>query len=242
MTFSRSTRAISPALLLGCETSEGRVVLKDLPSSVKLAIKLVIEFMPLGLFFLASTHYDFWISTAVLMVATVISLLLTWWIFQQLALMALITAATSLVAGGTTLMLSDPKYVQMKPTIVGFIFAAILLTGLISERPLFKLLLGQNLHLNEEGWRVLTWIWFAYFVFISGLNEFIWRHYTWEFWAAFKAFGLMPMTVAYALPQMILLKKYRPVEPGASFAFDKAHTKPTMKPHAADTAAETPTS
>lgn len=184
-------------------------MLKGLSPSTKLAIKLVLEFMPLGLFFLASTKYDFWVSTAVLMVATVVSLAATWWLFRQLALMAIITAITSVVAGGGTLIWDDPKYVQMKPTIVGFVFAAILLIGQVIRRPLFKTLLGQNLNLTEEGWRVLTWLWFGYFVFISGLNEVIWRNYSWEFWAAFKAFGLMPLTVIYALPQMILLNRYR---------------------------------
>jgi intracellular septation protein len=166
--------------------------------------------MPLGLFFLASTEYGFWVSTAVLMVATVVSLAATWWLFRQLALMAIITAVTSIVAGAGTLFWDDPAYVQMKPTIVGTIFAIILLVGQIYNRPLFKALLGQNLNLNEKGWRVLTWLWFAYFVFITGLNEFIWRNYSWEFWAAFKAFGLMPLTVVYALPQIYLLKRYTP--------------------------------
>lgn len=184
-------------------------MLKGFSSSTKLAVKLVLEFTPLALFFLASTEYGFWVSTAVMMVATAVSLVVTWIVFRQLALMAIITAITGFIAGGVTLLLDDPHYVQMKPTIVGFVFAAILLTGLISERPLFKTLLGQNLHLTEEGWRVLTWLWFAYFVFISGLNEFIWRNYTWEFWAAFKAFGLMPLTVVYAVPQTLLLRKYR---------------------------------
>jgi intracellular septation protein len=184
-------------------------VLKGFSSSTKLAIKVVLEFMPLGLFFLASTEYGFWVSTAVLMVATVVSLIVTWWLFQQLALMAIITAITSVVAGGVTLISDDPMYVQMKPTIVGFTFAAILMTGLVLDRPLFKVLLGQNLYLSEQGWRVLTYLWLAYFIFISGLNEFIWRNYSWEFWAAFKAFGLMPLTVVYALPQMALLRKYR---------------------------------
>lgn len=184
-------------------------MLKGLSASTKLAIKLVLEFMPLGLFFLASTKYDFWVSTAVLMAATVVSLTATWWLFRQLALMAIITAVTSIVAGGGTLIWDDPKYVQMKPTIVGFVFAVILLTGQIVRRPLFKTLLGQNLNLTEEGWRVLTWLWFGYFVFISVLNEVIWRNYSWEFWAAFKAFGLMPLTVVFALPQTILLNRYR---------------------------------
>jgi intracellular septation protein len=204
--------------------------LKNWSSSTKLVIKLLIEFMPLGLFFLASTEYDFWVSTAVLMVATVGSLALTWHLFRQLALMAIITAVTSIVAGGFTLIWSDPHYVQMKPTIVGFTFSGILLTGLILDKPLFKTLLGQNLHLNEEGWRVLTWLWLAYFIFISGLNEYIWRNHTWEFWAMFKAFGLMPLTLVYALPQMYLLKKYQPAGDKPVVKTLDTHGGPRVRP------------
>ena len=189
--------------------NKGPTVLKGYSSSTKLVIKLVIEFMPLALFFITSTQYGFWVSTAVMMVATGVSLVATWALFRQIALMAIITALTGFIAGGITLELDDPMYVQMKPTIVGGVFALILLTGLVLDRPLFKALLGQNLHLNEEGWRVLTFLWLAYFIFISGLNEYIWRHHSWEFWAAFKAFGLMPLTVLYALPQMLLLRRYR---------------------------------
>lgn len=178
-------------------------------SSRKLVLKLSLEFMPLALFFLASTKYDFFVSTAVLMVATVVSLAVTWHLFRQLALMAIITAATGIIAGAITLGLHDPKYVQMKPTVVGLVFALILFVGLMMNKPLFKVLLGQTLHLDEEGWRVLTWLWFGYFLFISGLNEYIWRSYSWEFWAAFKAFGLTPLTVLFALPQIKLLKRYQ---------------------------------
>jgi intracellular septation protein len=189
-------------------------------------IKLVIEFLPLGLFFLVTTKYDFAVSTTVFMIATCVSLIVMWYLFQQLALMALITAATGLLAGAVTLGMHDPKYIQMKPTVVSLTFALILFAGLMFRKPLFKLLLGQSLHLNDEGWRVLTWIWFAYFLFIAGLNEYIWRTSTFEFWAAFKAFGLMPLTVIYAAPQMYLLKRYRPVEPDSSYDFGKTDGRP----------------
>lgn len=211
--------------------------MKNFSPSTKLVTKLVLEFAPLGLFFLASTKYDYWVSTAVLMIATVFSLYATWRLFHQLALMAIITAITSVGAGGVTLLLHDPAYVQMKPTIVGFTFAAILLAGLYLEKPLFKVLLGQNLYLSDEGWRLLTWLWFAYFVFISVLNEFIWRNYSWEFWAAFKAFGLMPMTVIYALPQMYLMRKYR-IPGGKPLAALPGENKPSRR--ADKTAAEAP--
>lgn len=184
--------------------------MKNYSPSTKLVIKLFLEFMPLGLFFLTSTEYDFFVSTGVLLAATVVSLILTWWLFQQLALMAIITAATGIISGVLTLILVDPVYVKMKPTVVGGILALILAVGLAIKQPFFKALLGQNLTLTDEGWRVLTWLWLGYFIFITVLNEFIWRTYSTEFWIAFKAFGLMPMTVIYALPQIYLLRRYQP--------------------------------
>jgi intracellular septation protein len=176
---------------------------------MKLSVKLLLEFAPLGLFFLASTEYDIFVGTGILMLATVVSLILTWRIFRQLALMAIINAITGLSAGAMTLLFYDESYVKLKPTVISLVFASILLVGQITRRPLFKTLLGQNLHLTDEGWRILTWLWLGYFLFISGLNEYIWRNFSTEFWVTFKAFALMPLTVLYALPQMLLMNRYR---------------------------------
>ena len=194
---------------------------------MKLFVKLLLEFSPLGLFFLASTEYGFFTSTAVLMGATVISLILAWHLFRQLALMAIITAATGLIAGAATLIWVDQVYIQLKPTIVGLIFSSILLVGLVRKRPLFKTLLGENLYLTDQGWHLLTWLWLAYFLFITGLNEYIWRNYSFAFWAGFKAFGLMPLTIVYAIPQIYLLKKHS--LSGAEAPFDFSPQKKRKK-------------
>lgn len=92
---------------------------------MRLLIKLIFEFTPLFLFFVASTHYTFFGATIVLMLATAVSLLVTWAVFRQLALMAIITAVTGFIAGSATLVSNDSSYVQMKPTIVCLLFAAI---------------------------------------------------------------------------------------------------------------------
>jgi intracellular septation protein len=196
---------------------------------MKLLVKLLLEFMPLGLFFIASTEYDVFVGTGILMVSTVISLVMTWWLFRQVAIMAIITALTGIISGGMTLFFYDDMYVKLKPTIVSLIFAGILLTGQIMHRPLFKALLGENLHLTNEGWRILTWLWFGYFLFITGLNEYVWRNYSTEFWVAFKAFALMPMTVIYALPQMIYLKRHRTDGAHSSF-WELPRPKPLLPP------------
>ena len=138
---------------------------------MKLIWKLILEFLPLGLFFVFTERYDVYVGTAVMMGATVVSMAVIWGIWRKIALMALITAATGLLFGALTIYWTDPLFVKLKPTIVGFTFAAILFTGLVINKPLLKPLLGEDLNLTEKGWRAITWRWFWYFVFISFLND-----------------------------------------------------------------------
>lgn len=181
---------------------------------MKVAIKLFLEFMPLFLFFVASAVWDgdFMRPTAVLVVMTAVSLAVTWWAFHQPALMALINAVTGMIAGSATLISHEESFVMMKPTLIGGIYALILLVALITNKPLFRALLGRTIHLTEEGWRVLTWLWLFYFVFISVLNEYVRFYYDFPEWAFFKVVILVPLTVLYALPQIKLLQKYKPAE------------------------------
>lgn len=178
---------------------------------MKLATKLIFEFAPLVLFFLASAVWedDFMKPTTVLVASTVVSLVLTWRVFRQPALMAIINAVTGIVAGSITLILEEPMYVQLKPTIIGGTYGIIIMLGLLLSKPLFKALLGKQIHLNEQGWRVLSWMWVFYFVLITAMNEYVRHYYSFHEWATFKIAVLVPLTVIYALPQIWILKKYR---------------------------------
>ncbi len=62
--------------------------------------------------------------------------------------------------------------------------------------------------LSEEGWRQLTLRWGLFFLFLAGLNEVVWRTQDYEFWVKFKVFGIMPITVLFALAQTPLLMKH----------------------------------
>ncbi len=197
---------------------------------MKLLTKLIFEFSPLVLFFLASAVWqdDFIRPTTILVVSTAFALLLTWWVLHQPALMAIINAMTGIIAGSITLIVNDPMYVQMKPTIIGGTYGIIVLLGLILDKPLFRKLLGGTIHLTPQGWRVLSWMWFFYFAFITVLNEYVWRHYTFHEWAFFKIAVLVPLTVVYALPQVLILRKYRlpGSEPVFSASWGRTRTAP----------------
>jgi len=72
-----------------------------------------------------------------------------------------------------------------------------------------KTLLGDVIRLTDEGWRKLTIRWAFFFLFLALLNEIVWRNFSDSTWAAFKLFGVMPITMAFMLAQIGLLQKYQ---------------------------------
>jgi intracellular septation protein len=179
---------------------------------MKLFLKLLLEFAPLAIFFVVSKEFDIYVGSLILAIATLITMVIMWVSYRRIAMMALITAVTSIGAGSVTYFLTDPMYVMMKPTIVSLVFAVILGAGLLFGKPLLQPLLGEDLHITKRGWMIITWRWTAYFLFIAVLNEVLWRNFSQDFWLSFKVFGLLPMTVLYGILQIPLLARHR--EPG----------------------------
>lgn len=179
-----------------------------LPFDRKQLIKMVVEFGPLLVFFLANSRYGIYTGTGAFMAATVVSLIASRTLLGRIAIMPLITGVFVLVFGGLTLWLQDDHFIKIKPTIVNGLFAAILFAGLATGRPFLKIIFGEVMRLSEEGWRILTLRWALFFVFLALLNEVIWRFFSTDAWVAFKVFGIMPITFVFALFQIGLLKKY----------------------------------
>jgi intracellular septation protein len=98
----------------------------------------------------------------------------------------------------------------MKPTIINLLFAGVLLGGLLTGRPLLKLLFGEAFNLTEEGWRKLTLRWMVFFVVMAVLNEIVWRNFSEAAWVNFKVFGILPLTLIFAMSQIGLIKRYEP--------------------------------
>jgi intracellular septation protein len=177
--------------------------------------KLLIDFGPLVAFFL--TYYFaerlqpeagiYW-ATGVLMAATLTALAASRLLLGRFSLPPLITAALAVVFGGLTIWLKDPRFVMMKPTIINLVFAGVLAFGLVTGRPLLKLLMGAALKLTDEGWQKLTVRWFVFFLALALLNEVVWRNFSQPTWVTFKAWGILPLTFLFAVAQVGLIKRY----------------------------------
>jgi intracellular septation protein len=171
-------------------------------------LKLALELGPLGIFFFANSRFGIFEATAAFMVATFVALGLMWLIARRLAIMPLVTGVVVLVFGTLTLALHDDLFIKLKPTIVNGLFGSILLGGLAFGRSFMAVVFDDALRLDEAGWRKLTISWGLFFLFLAVLNEVVWRTQDTDTWVAFKVWGIMPLTMIFALAQTPILLKH----------------------------------
>jgi intracellular septation protein len=192
-------------------------------------LKLALEMGPLLVFFLANSRPDLlrplfrpllspalvdgpqggiFVATAAFMVAMIVSLVLTKLLTGRLPVMPLVSGVVVLVFGGLTLWLHDDLFIKLKPTIVNTLFGTVLLGGLLFGKPLLPYVLDSVFQLDAEGWRKLTLRWGVFFFVLAAINEIVWRSFSTDFWVAFKVWGTVPLTMAFAVSQVGLLQRH----------------------------------
>ncbi|MAA98465.1 MAG: septation protein A [Stappia sp.] len=186
-------------------------------------LKLVLELGPLVLFFFANSRGaaladqfpvlkelgdPIFLATAVFMVAISLSLAVSWALTRRLPVMPVVSGVVVLVFGALTLWLHDELFIKLKPTIVNVLFGSILLGGLAFGKSLLGYVFDSVFHLDDEGWRKLTFRWGVFFFVLAVINEVVWRSFSTDFWVSFKVFGVMPLTIVFTLSQMPLVARH----------------------------------
>jgi intracellular septation protein len=171
-------------------------------------LKLAVEVGPLAVFFIVNARAGIFWGTGVFMGATVASLIASRILFGRIPVMPLVTGVCVMVFGGLTLWLQDDHFIKIKPTIVNALFAGALFIGLLVGQSLLRVIFGEVFRLTDEGWRKLTLRWAFFFIFLAVPNEVVWRSFSTDTWVSFKVFGVMPLTMAFAVAQVGLLRQY----------------------------------
>ena len=199
------------------------------PQQLNPWLKIALDLGPLLLFFYANSRpalfepifaplipdavatgerAGIFVATAVFMVAIIAALIVSYVLTRRLPMMALVSAFIVVVFGALTLILQNETFIKLKPTIIYGLFTVTLFGGLVFRKPLLAMVFDQVFHLTDEGWRRLTVRWALFFLALAVLNEIVWRTQSTDTWVAFKVFGVVPLTFAFAALQYPLLTKY----------------------------------
>ena len=185
----------------------------------KQLLKMAIDLGPLLVFFAAYMTLGIYWATGMLMAATMVSMAASWALLGHISATLIVTTALVVGFGALTLFFNDARFIKMKPTIVNLLFAGFLFGGLLLKRPVLQYILGEAMRLTDVGWRKLSLRWAFFFLGMAVLNEIVWRNFSEVTWASFKVFGILPLTLGFAVLQIGLMRRYEDApasHPGSS--------------------------
>ncbi len=160
-------------------------------------------------FMVSGVEYSGFVAiTAVFIVIFAASILALWKLTGKLSAMQVFTLAVIVFMGGLTVWFNDPHFIKMKPTIIYIAFAAGLGIGLLQGKSYLRLVLGEALPMQDEGWMILTRRMTVFFVVLALANEVVWRNFSDGTWVTFKVVGLTVAMFAFLLSQARVMERY----------------------------------
>ncbi|HYR05412.1 MAG TPA: septation protein A [Gallionella sp.] len=172
-------------------------------------MKLFFDLFPIILFFVAFKFQGIYVATAVAIAATVAQIIWTKWRHGKVDVMLWVSFAIIAVFGGATLLLHDETFIKWKPTVLYWLFSAILLfSNLLFNKNLMRSLLQEKIALPLHIWRRLNLSWSLFFAVLGFINLYVAFNYSTDAWVNFKLFGFTGLMVVFILAQSVWLSRY----------------------------------
>ena len=177
-------------------------------------MKLLFDFFPILLFFITFKFYEdpkegILAATAVIIVATVIQVAISWVVKRRVEKMHLIMGALVVLFGGITLMLDDEIYIKWKPTVVNWIFGiAFLGSQFVGAKNIVRRMMEKNIELPDLIWTRLNLSWVVFFFAMGVVNLYVVYNFDTDTWVDFKLFGLMGFTFLFVIAQGFYLMRH----------------------------------
>ncbi len=177
-------------------------------------MKLLFDFLPILLFFLAYKLEGIYVATTVAIVISCLQVAFCWFRFRRVERLHLITLVLIVVLGSATLFLHNDLFIKWKPTVINWLFAlTFLISQFVCQKPMIQKMLDGNVKLPAFVWRRLNLSWSIFFFFMGVANLYVVYHYDNDTWVNFKLFGILGLTVLFVMLQAVYLAKHLEEKP-----------------------------
>ncbi|MDW7535339.1 MAG: septation protein A [Candidatus Nitrotoga sp.] len=172
-------------------------------------MKMLFDLFPILLFFIAFKVFNIYVATGTAIAATVIQIIWVKWRHGKVDAMLWVSFVIIAIFGGATLALHDETYIKFKPTILYWLFAAILIgSNLLLKKNLMRTLLQEKIILPVRVWGQLNLSWGIFFAVLGVVNLYVAFNFSTDAWVNFKIFGTTGMMLLFIVFQAMLLTKY----------------------------------
>ncbi len=177
--------------------------------------KLLLDFLPIGLFFAAYKFFNLTIATQVAIVTSLLQLIWLRITTGKVQKINLISFLSILILGGATLLFKNEIFVKWKPTVVYWALAAALLfSQMFSHKPFLQRLGENSVLLSDKIWRKLNLVWSSFFVLLGVTNIYVLYNFSTSAWVNFKLFGTLGLTIVFIILQAVYMAKHAQLQTG----------------------------
>ena len=172
-------------------------------------MKFLFDLFPVILFFVAFKLADIYVATATAIAATFVQV--GWLKLRRRRVDPMLWASLAIIVvfGGATLALRDETFIKWKPTVLYWLFGAVLGGAeLLFRRNLMRAMLGAQVQLPDPVWMKLNWSWTAFFAFMGAANLYVAFNFPTDLWVNFKLFGGMGLMLLFVIGQALVLSRY----------------------------------
>ena len=173
-------------------------------------MKLLFDFLPIILFFIAYKMQGIYVATGVVIIVSLLQFAYVWLRHRRVDTMLVMSTVSVVILGTITLLLHNDIFIKWKPTVIYWLFAIAFFVSeyVFQGKSLIQRMLGNNIHLPQPTWHKLNLGWVGFFVLMGALNLFVVYNFPTKVWVDFKLFGILGLTVVFIVGQSLFLLRY----------------------------------
>lgn len=127
---------------------------------------------------------------------------------HKVEIMLWVSLGIIVVFGGATLWLHDESFIKWKPTVLYWIFAAIIFGAAALGRNVIRSLMSAQMELPDPAWSRLNASWGGFFAVMGLANLVVAFNFSTDAWVNFKLFGSLGLMLVFVIAQSMMLTKY----------------------------------
>ena len=172
-------------------------------------MKLLLDFFPIILFFVAFKVWGIYAATGVAIAATILQIAYLRYKNGKIEPMQWVSLGVIVLFGGATLLAHSETFIKWKPTVLYWLMGSALLLGhLIFKKNLLRSVMGAQLQLPDPVWTKLNYAWVTFFACMGALNLWVAFNFDTDTWVNFKLFGGMGLMVVFVIGQALYMSRY----------------------------------
>ena len=169
---------------------------------------LLLDYGPLIAFFAGFKIWGVFVGTGVFMAAMIVAVIVSKLKLGRISPLLGLSAILIVGFGALTIWFHDPRFIQLKPTIIYAGLGALLLGGVMLGRPLLKYVLEAGFEgLGARAWIILSRNWGLFFIAMAVLNEILVRQLSFDTWLAVKVWALIPLSIVFGIAHVPYMMK-----------------------------------